>query len=324
MLVILLIAVTACAQDPQTTIEITKDEAKALTKQHILNSYNYNAHNGHGLYLKEITEPKKEKCLIDFRDYMGEKVYYKSCYKLTFEYFVDSDQLPDSVGSIEISALVLGTDVKDIHYKEVTRPVPIGCKPENNIEYANQENLTEKLKQEYDNLQKRHNPKIERLKQDIDEKNEQISQLQDRIGLLEKANRNEKIQEIEKQIAGLRNQIIMLKENITDIRETTGLSVAEKKYKEAQLSLTKLKWKLCTKVKTFEECVDAGYEVLMPDCKDCPRQCITPENISFFEDQEKNQKICVDKCGDGICQEIVCQGEGCPCAENKITCEEDC
>ena len=34
--------------------------------------------------------------------------------------------------------------------------------------------------------------------------------------------------------------------------------------------------------------------------------------------------ICEDKCGDGICQVIVCLGTGCPCAETPETCPEDC
>jgi len=34
--------------------------------------------------------------------------------------------------------------------------------------------------------------------------------------------------------------------------------------------------------------------------------------------------ICVDRCGDGICQEIVCLATGCPCSENPQTCPQDC
>jgi hypothetical protein len=35
-------------------------------------------------------------------------------------------------------------------------------------------------------------------------------------------------------------------------------------------------------------------------------------------------KICTNKCGDTICQLVVCQGGGCPCAENESTCPQDC
>lgn len=40
--------------------------------------------------------------------------------------------------------------------------------------------------------------------------------------------------------------------------------------------------------------------------------------------QETPRQICEDMCGDGICQEIVCQGTGCPCAETPENCPQDC
>jgi len=36
------------------------------------------------------------------------------------------------------------------------------------------------------------------------------------------------------------------------------------------------------------------------------------------------ETVCEDKCGDGICQEIVCQAIGCPCSETSQTCPQDC
>ncbi|MDD5145998.1 MAG: hypothetical protein PHF44_04120 [Candidatus Pacebacteria bacterium] len=35
-------------------------------------------------------------------------------------------------------------------------------------------------------------------------------------------------------------------------------------------------------------------------------------------------EICKDLCGDGTCQEIVCLALGCPCAETKQSCPQDC
>ena len=35
-------------------------------------------------------------------------------------------------------------------------------------------------------------------------------------------------------------------------------------------------------------------------------------------------ETCEDMCGDGICQEVVCQAIGCPCAETAQTCPQDC
>jgi len=36
------------------------------------------------------------------------------------------------------------------------------------------------------------------------------------------------------------------------------------------------------------------------------------------------EKSCRDLCGDGKCQEIVCESAGCPCAETEQTCSDDC
>lgn len=33
---------------------------------------------------------------------------------------------------------------------------------------------------------------------------------------------------------------------------------------------------------------------------------------------------CQDLCGDGICQEVVCEAIGCPCAETSMSCPQDC
>jgi len=44
-----------------------------------------------------------------------------------------------------------------------------------------------------------------------------------------------------------------------------------------------------------------------------PEGCIDP-----------SESICVDQCGDGVCDEFVCQGEGCPCAETLDSCPADC
>ncbi len=40
--------------------------------------------------------------------------------------------------------------------------------------------------------------------------------------------------------------------------------------------------------------------------------------------ESKTEVLCEDMCGDGICQEVVCEAIGCPCAESFETCPEDC
>ncbi len=71
-------------------------------------------------------------------------------------------------------------------------------------------------------------------------------------------------------------------------------------------------------VNNFEECVKAGYPVM----ETYPRQCKTPDGRMFIE----NTKIetCKNLCGDGVCQELVCMAIGCPCAESKESCPQDC
>lgn len=63
-------------------------------------------------------------------------------------------------------------------------------------------------------------------------------------------------------------------------------------------------------------CPDGSVVVRQgPDCEfaACPEA-----------DMDLQRTICVDNCGDGICQEMVCQGTNCPCAETRVNCPEDC
>lgn len=40
--------------------------------------------------------------------------------------------------------------------------------------------------------------------------------------------------------------------------------------------------------------------------------------------KESDQAICRNLCGNGSCEEIVCMGTGCPCAETPQSCPQDC
>ena len=88
-----------------------------------------------------------------------------------------------------------------------------------------------------------------------------------------------------------------------------------------------------SKITNFQECVQAGNL----DLGSLPRQCRTQRGEVFVEEvegkegkdlpagrQEDEKEVCEDLCGDGICQEIVCLGAGCPCAETAEGCPEDC
>lgn len=56
-----------------------------------------------------------------------------------------------------------------------------------------------------------------------------------------------------------------------------------------------------------------------------PSQKITTsEPISPTAPDTPTNGICVSKCGDGVCDEVVCLGTGCPCAETLESCPQDC
>lgn len=87
----------------------------------------------------------------------------------------------------------------------------------------------------------------------------------------------------------------------------------------------------------FNSCVQAGF----PVTRSFPPQCRTNDGRIFMNYAVRNNKeviqgssenvnkktsnsFCKDKCGDGVCQEMVCMAVGCPCAENKVSCAADC
>jgi len=78
-----------------------------------------------------------------------------------------------------------------------------------------------------------------------------------------------------------------------------------------------------SKITSYQGCVEAGYPIM----RSFPAQCMTPDGRVFVDDQREEaneQKICVDRCGDGVCHEIVCLGQGCPCPETPESCPADC
>lgn len=82
----------------------------------------------------------------------------------------------------------------------------------------------------------------------------------------------------------------------------------------------------------FQSCVAAGNPVL----KSYPPRCVASDGRQFVKhfdarpqvfspsSADRGDRLCADKCGDGICQEIVCMAEGCPCAEGRQNCPTDC
>ncbi|MFZ5424366.1 MAG: hypothetical protein ACOZAO_01045 [Patescibacteria group bacterium] len=84
-------------------------------------------------------------------------------------------------------------------------------------------------------------------------------------------------------------------------------------------------------VNSYESCISAGYETLLI----YPPICTTPDGRTFTDLSAPKvvppadisdipSDICENLCGDNTCQEIVCLGTGCPCAETVESCPADC
>lgn len=82
-----------------------------------------------------------------------------------------------------------------------------------------------------------------------------------------------------------------------------------------------------TKITSYDECVAAGNVIL----RSMPPQCVTRDGKRFVGQSPKplvtpeaKVEACKDSCGDGECQEVVCLALGCPCAETRESCPQDC
>ncbi|MCF7820571.1 MAG: hypothetical protein K9M44_03835 [Candidatus Pacebacteria bacterium] len=73
---------------------------------------------------------------------------------------------------------------------------------------------------------------------------------------------------------------------------------------------------------SFADCVALGNEVLYPECLGCQPYCETSDGKKIEKPAE--QRGCIDKCGDGVCQEMTCMATTCPCSETAQSCPEDC
>jgi hypothetical protein len=51
---------------------------------------------------------------------------------------------------------------------------------------------------------------------------------------------------------------------------------------------------------------------------------LIPDGSTVERNESNYDNICINMCGDEVCQEVVCLGEGCPCAETAQNCPADC
>jgi hypothetical protein len=75
-------------------------------------------------------------------------------------------------------------------------------------------------------------------------------------------------------------------------------------------------------IATFQDCVKVTHRVL----RTFPAQCVTADGKVFVDTPAGRPigRLCVDQCGNGNCEEMVCMGETCPCAESVDSCPADC
>jgi hypothetical protein len=69
--------------------------------------------------------------------------------------------------------------------------------------------------------------------------------------------------------------------------------------------------------KSYQECVEQGGAITGKVCK-------TEGGLIFINKEQVKDAVCVDRCGDSVCQELVCMAVGCPCAETAQSCPKDC
>lgn len=70
--------------------------------------------------------------------------------------------------------------------------------------------------------------------------------------------------------------------------------------------------------------VDSGYNVNITMQKDRVVDTNYVKSSTLIPIEDRFDEFCENKCGDGFCNEIVCQSVDCPCEENKENCPEDC
>lgn len=85
---------------------------------------------------------------------------------------------------------------------------------------------------------------------------------------------------------------------------------------------------------SFDECVQRGYAVR----RSLPPQCVAPDGTRYIGPAPSQrdpatelphvggpaERACIDLCGNSRCEEVVCMGSGCPCAESAAGCPQDC
>lgn len=65
-------------------------------------------------------------------------------------------------------------------------------------------------------------------------------------------------------------------------------------------------------------------ERMRTDCVQVPIPEDAMKRFPLFLTPDMNKQVCMDRCGDTVCDAFVCQGTDCPCAEDYYRCPADC
>ncbi|MFW6220702.1 MAG: hypothetical protein ACOC3X_03430, partial [Nanoarchaeota archaeon] len=89
-----------------------KDSLKNL----ILNDYNYVSNNGSNLIYLGVTAYDKSEC----QKHIGREIYFKdNCYKLTYQFDINSKKLPNNVNKFQVEGLFVDYELLNINYIEI-------------------------------------------------------------------------------------------------------------------------------------------------------------------------------------------------------------
>lgn len=248
MIVALIIAtltlVGCIAEHPAYHTEVSEDEAARIMEERVRDSYMFKEHEGYNLNLKEIREADPVDCVADFHDFMGSRIYYDSCYDVTYGYMIPYEETPQGVTNIEVNSIVRGQDISHYSYTEEYQPVPINCDPANDTRYLEQERRVRHLKSRLDNLSQAYRVEILEYELAMQKKRNELQRLEYTYVAIPQEN-TQRRREINKRITAAHEDMIEMKEDFGEFREGTGIANVSQRHKEATYSLNELKREIC-------------------------------------------------------------------------------
>lgn len=124
------------------------------------------------------------------------------------------------------------------------------------------------------------------------------------------------IDKYQQQIEKIQNQVGKFKnKDKDDIKVDSFVNRFNRKVELHQQIMEKLREKLSDNPQALESVQKAKQRTI---------QHLNQVKEKLMERFQNRERKCKNLCGDNQCQEVVCQAIGCPCAETKATCPQDC